>query len=228
MVPQMFTPGQHRIGLVYQGNLLPVGAVFEIWKQHPRRGRYIPILPGQYADGETGLHYNWHRYYDPDTGRYLTPDPIGLTGGINPFVYSLNNPINFIDPKGLFSNPLNIPINLTLPGGQQPIADEINNLTNAAKNLPQVVKSEIMTIGGCSISCLAKGMTGDAIYDGEVATTAWQLLGNEALKKANQQCLKTVTVKLGARILPVVGQISTTKTAFQTITCTVRCYNKEN
>ncbi|RJP40621.1 MAG: RHS repeat-associated core domain-containing protein [Desulfobacteraceae bacterium] len=58
-------------------------------------------FPGQYYDAETGLHYNWHRYYDPDTGRYLTPDPIGLAGGINPFVYSENNPVNLIDPWGL-------------------------------------------------------------------------------------------------------------------------------
>ncbi len=65
------------------------------------RGRCIRVYPGQYYDQETGLHYNWHRYYDPDTGRYLTADPIGLAGGINPFVYTLNNPVNLIDPEGL-------------------------------------------------------------------------------------------------------------------------------
>jgi RHS repeat-associated protein len=57
---------------------------------------------GQYYDQETGLHYNYHRYYDPKTGRYLTPDPIGLAGGINLFIHSRNNPINAIDPLGLF------------------------------------------------------------------------------------------------------------------------------
>lgn len=61
---------------------------------------------GQYYDENTGLHYNYHRYYDPKTGRYLTPDPIGLLGmDPNLYGYVLNNPINLIDPEGLF-NPI--------------------------------------------------------------------------------------------------------------------------
>ena len=58
-------------------------------------------FPGQYYDQETGLHYNYFRYYDPQTGRYITPDPIGLEGGINLFVYVGNNPPNQADPSGL-------------------------------------------------------------------------------------------------------------------------------
>jgi RHS repeat-associated protein len=57
-------------------------------------------FPGQYRDEESGLHYNYHRYYDPDTARYLTADPIGLAGGANPHAY-VPNPLDWIDPYGL-------------------------------------------------------------------------------------------------------------------------------
>ena len=55
---------------------------------------------GQYLDRETGLHYNTFRYYDADIGRFISPDPIGLEGGLNLSLYS-PNPIAWIDPWGL-------------------------------------------------------------------------------------------------------------------------------
>ena len=63
---------------------------------------------GQYFDEETGLHYNRFRYYDPEIGRFVSQDPIGLEGGVNQFVFAFN-PTGWLDPLGLAATGTMVP-----------------------------------------------------------------------------------------------------------------------
>src|SRR5690606_12870386 len=68
---------------------------------------YIEVelrFQNQWEDPESGLYYNYQRYYDPDTGQYLSPDPIGLRGGLRPHGY-VHNPVGWVDPWGLAGCP---------------------------------------------------------------------------------------------------------------------------
>lgn len=62
-------------------------------------------FPGQYYDQETGLFYNYFRDYNPKIGRYIQSDPIGISGGINTYIYANSNPLIYIDPNGKFGIP---------------------------------------------------------------------------------------------------------------------------
>ncbi|MHC8321465.1 RHS repeat-associated core domain-containing protein [Pseudomonas sp. GB2N2] len=77
---------------------------------------------GQYFDAESGLHYNRHRYYQPDVGRYLTPDPSGLAGGLNQYRYT-RSPTRWVDPLGLSECP---------GGGKCGGAEEVEDPTKKA------------------------------------------------------------------------------------------------
>ncbi|WP_198342809.1 RHS repeat-associated core domain-containing protein, partial [Pseudomonas fluorescens] len=109
--PQATTPYHYQLDHLGTPQELtnPEGEI--IWSAHYRAYGQIARLDvgnidnplrfqGQYFDQESGLHYNRHRYYNPDIGRYLTPDPVKLAGGINGYRY-VPNPTGWVDPLGL-------------------------------------------------------------------------------------------------------------------------------
>ena len=61
------------------------------------------MFTGRRLDDETGLYYYRARYYSPELGRFMQPDPVGYIGGINLYTYCRNNPARFVDPFGLIS-----------------------------------------------------------------------------------------------------------------------------
>jgi len=87
---------------VWSLKYLPFGEVYDDIATITGFGDNIR-LPGQVHDGETDLHYNWHRYYKPQLGRYIQADPIGQGGGTNLFSYAKSNPITRWDRFGLMT-----------------------------------------------------------------------------------------------------------------------------
>jgi len=92
-------------------------------------------FPGQIYDSQAGLSQNWHRDYDPVTGRYVESDPIGLNGGINTYAYISSRPTAAVDPTGLFLFPWEIPV--TVVGGsssqRQAAEDAISRILNTPR-----------------------------------------------------------------------------------------------
>jgi len=92
--PQVITDKNQQV--VWKGHMTPFGEMeveVEKFTNHRR-------FPGQWYDIESGLHYNYSRYYDPSVGRYIQSDPIGLRGGLNTYAYALGNPVRHSDPRG--------------------------------------------------------------------------------------------------------------------------------
>ncbi|MCA1592098.1 MAG: RHS repeat-associated core domain-containing protein [Acidobacteria bacterium] len=82
---------------------------------------------GYYTDRESGLQLLTHRYYDPQSGRFLTRDPIGYRGGINLYAYVNNSPVNFADPSGLYPT-----IDDGIIGAPPPPSPSFNPVSNGA------------------------------------------------------------------------------------------------
>ena len=96
-------------------------------------------FPGQYYDRETGLYYNYYRYYNSDAGRFVSSDPIGLVGGSNTYIYVRSDPMTWIDPLGLLGYMPN----------QGPPPNSLSDIFNAIKG-----GGDVNTV--CWVTCRAE------------------------------------------------------------------------
>ena len=127
--------------LLWFGNYTGWGRLEEETKV--KDSAYQPFrLQNQYADRETGLHYNFFRYYEPDVGRFVNQDPIGLWGGDNLYRFAPNTQ-SWVDFLGLFT------LEQLLTVGIGPFAEESIPARGPERNFTQEEREKLNKIGVC-------------------------------------------------------------------------------
>ncbi|HBP21396.1 MAG TPA: hypothetical protein DEA08_26865, partial [Planctomycetes bacterium] len=125
----------------------------------PLAARFPFRWAARYQDPATGLLYHRAREYDPRTARFLTPDPAGWLGGLNPYAYAGNDPLNHDDPSGLLPHIVIGALVGAVLGAGTSVA--ISLLNGERPNWKDVVAT---TVAGAAIGGLFAGTAGMAIF----------------------------------------------------------------
>ena len=140
-------------------------------------------MPGQYYDAESDIFYNWNRYYNPEIGRYVSSDPIGLAGGINTFLYATANPLLLSDPDGLLPKWVQDKLS---PQDRKNLANNLNEFTGnifTEEELEELTQFALDTLGLLEARKFVNVWTGEQLCDPQAITPTQLKIINDLLNK---------------------------------------------
>jgi RHS repeat-associated protein len=174
----------------------------------------------QYFDAESGLHYNYHRFFDTQSGRYLTPDPIGQAGGLNLYAFVEGDPVNNVDPLGLQYRPtdsvrgwtLRQKLAYVLTYAAELYPGEVGNALLAMVSPAAIATTTLVFAAWAASHAVGVGFVADAVLAG----VAWFFLGsaivdvlsglvNASIGISRAQCVRDLQ-NVGAALSRALGE----------------------